>query len=132
MATIENSAPFHPTADHTERASQRRSMERLEPMHHHHKRSSIDDTVTYDTAAAKSKTALGTYNDQQAPETAKMLANFTSGEMEVGSRAQQLQMSEPVRRHLPIEQKKKIFNEWGAVLRHQDEVEQKVQKDLLL
>ena len=29
------------------------------------------------------------------------------------------------RRHLPIEQKKKVFNEWGAVLRHQDEMEQK-------
>ena len=27
------------------------------------------------------------------------------------------------RRHLPIEQKKKVFNEWGAVLQHQDEVE---------
>ena len=33
------------------------------------------------------------------------------------------------RRHLPIEQKKKVFNEWGAVLRHQDEVEQKVLAD---
>ena len=30
------------------------------------------------------------------------------------------------KRHLPIEQKKKVFNEWGAVLRHQDEVENKV------
>ena len=27
------------------------------------------------------------------------------------------------RRHLPIEGKKNVFNEWGAVLRHQDEVE---------
>ena len=33
------------------------------------------------------------------------------------------------RRHLPIEQKKKVFNEWGAVLRHQDEVEQKQRAD---
>ena len=33
------------------------------------------------------------------------------------------------RRHLPIEERKKVFNEWGAILRHQDEVEQRVQQD---
>ena len=36
-------------------------------------------------------------------------------------------MTLPVkRRHLPVEAKKKVFNEWGAVLRHQDELEEKV------
>ena len=29
------------------------------------------------------------------------------------------------KRHLPIEERKKVFNEWGAVLRRQDEVERK-------
>ena len=28
------------------------------------------------------------------------------------------------RRHLPIEERKKVFNEWGAVIRQQDEMEQ--------
>lgn len=35
------------------------------------------------------------------------------------------------RRHLPIESKKKVFNEWGAVLRHQDELEEKVKQQEL-
>lgn len=35
------------------------------------------------------------------------------------------------RRHLPIEQKKKVFNEWGAVLRQQDEVENRVTQEQL-
>ena len=29
-----------------------------------------------------------------------------------------------VRRHLPIKDKEKVFNEWAAVIKHQDETEQ--------
>ena len=29
-----------------------------------------------------------------------------------------------MRRHLPIKEKEKVFNEWGAVIKHQDEIEQ--------
>lgn len=35
------------------------------------------------------------------------------------------------RRNLPIEPKKKVFNEWGAVMRHQDELEEKVRMNEL-
>ena len=33
------------------------------------------------------------------------------------------------KRHLPIEERKKVFNEWGAILRRQDEVEQAAQAE---
>ena len=32
------------------------------------------------------------------------------------------------KRHLPIENKKKIFNEWGAVIRHHDELAEALNK----
>ena len=35
------------------------------------------------------------------------------------------------RRHLPIAGKKKVFNEWAAVLQHQDEFEKKVNQQQL-
>ena len=35
------------------------------------------------------------------------------------------------RRHLPIAGKKKVFNEWGAVMQHQDELEQRVRQEEL-
>ena len=33
------------------------------------------------------------------------------------------------KRHLPIEERKKVFNEWGAILRRQDEVERAAQQE---
>ena len=45
-------------------------------------------------------------------------ANFQSANLTAHSSAVPLK-----RRHLPIESKKKVFNEWGAVLQHQDELE---------
>jgi len=38
-----------------------------------------------------------------------------------------VRMSSP-KRHLPIENKKKIFNEWGAVIRHHDELAEALNK----
>ena len=41
------------------------------------------------------------------------------GAVEVNDKSPSIQ-----KRHLPIEEKKKVFNEWGAIMRRQDEVEQ--------
>ena len=32
------------------------------------------------------------------------------------------------KRPLPVRQKEKIFNEWGAVLAHQDEIDQEIKR----
>lgn len=93
----------------TQRGSQRQQTDRIEVMPLQIK--SVDDTgFVYDT--------LG--SGQNSP----IKGGSAVGYIQSGS------TSMP-RRHLPIEQKKKVFNEWGAVLRHQDEVEQRVRQDQL-
>ena len=39
------------------------------------------------------------------------------------------QTEEKKKRALPIHNTEDVFNEWGALLRHQDEIDQKLQKE---
>ena len=33
------------------------------------------------------------------------------------------------KRHLPVKPKEKVFNEWGALLRHQDEIQDELERE---
>ena len=51
-------------------------------------------------------------------------ATSQTGEPQMQQRNQHTPELPVVRRHLPIKDKEKVFNEWAAVIKHQDETEQ--------
>ena len=86
------------------------------------KRSSIDDAVTYNDPGHKSSMSNYQTTVPQKHDHNSLL-NSPSRQYNMAEQTLTLPIK---RRNLPIEPKKKVFNEWGAVMRHQDELEEKV------